>query len=181
MRKAIKLHGKTVSAWRLGDNSDMEKRLIQEGKIKLSDGGVYEIFSREAMSGSGESANAGDYFKVDSQGYPYPNDKEFFEKKHRHIDGDTYEQLPTPLDVWFLEDGMCDEIQFLLDHKGLKINPDDEEKYFSAPLWGTLLSTGKDSAIVFYSLQMDKEGKITDIDFNFVAADEFAKTYTMCT
>lgn len=79
MRKAIKLHGKTVSAWRLGDNSDMEKRLIQEGKIKLS-GGLYEIFSREAMSGSGESANAGDYFKVDSQGYPYPNNKEFFEK-----------------------------------------------------------------------------------------------------
>ena len=35
MRKAIKLHGKTVSAWRLGDNSDMEKRLIQEAKDKV--------------------------------------------------------------------------------------------------------------------------------------------------
>lgn len=178
MRKAIKNKGKTVSAWRLGENSDMEKRLLQEGKIKIGSDGAYEIFSREAVSGMGERACRGDYIKIDSKGLPYPNNKEFFESNHRHISGETYEQIPFPVDVWSFEDGMCEEIQFLIDHKGLKFNTENSSVYFSAPLWGTLLSASKDAAIVFYNIEKDQDGRIRDIDFNFVARDEFEKTYS---
>lgn len=177
MRKAMKIKGKSIFAYRLGENSDMEKKLLREGKLKQYSNGIYEVFSREVISGPGEQACIGDYIKIDSNGFPYPNEKEFFMANHRHIESDRYEQIPSPVDVWFWEDGMCEEIQFLLDNKGLKINGKEESVYFSAPLWGTILSAAKDAAIVLYAVDRDADGKIRDADFNFVARDEFDKTY----
>lgn len=177
MRKAIKIKGKCISAWKLGENSAMENKLIREGTLKQTSNGIYEVFSREAISGIGEKASVGDYIKVDSNDFPYPNAREYFEKNHRHIEGDTYEQVPSPVDVWFVEDEMCEEIQFLIDNKELKFNTADNRAYFNAPLWGTVLSAAKDAAIVLYSVTRACGGKIIDIDFNFVAKDEFEKSY----
>ena len=177
LRKAIKLKGKIVSAWKLGDNTETEQKLLREGKLKITDNGEYEVFSREATCGTGEIAFAGDYIKLDSMGFPYPNSSLFFESHHRHIDGELYEQIPTPVYVWFIDDGMCEEIEFLIKSKGLQFNIENPEAYFSAPLWGTILTAGSDAAIQFYSIDRDVDGKITDADYNFVAFNEFMKTY----
>lgn len=127
----------------------------------------------------GEMAEEGDYFKVDSSGFPYPNKKEWFEANHRHIDGDEYMQISKPVDIWEADMPMCEEIQYLLSTDRLHINVEDTANYFSAFLWGAPLAAAKDAVIVFYSVDRDEDGKIRDVDFNFVARDEFEKTYTV--
>lgn len=72
---------------------------------------------------------------------------------------------------------MCEEIRFLVDNKKLVINEKDEEKYFNVFLWGSNLSAPKDAVIVFYDIEKNMEGDITEIDFNFVKREEFIKTY----
>ena len=178
MKQAIKKQGKIVCAYHLGDHSETECRLIEEGLIRPRNDGTYELFSLEAVNGSGQIACRGDYFKLSSDGHPYPNDKKFFEEKHRHLENDRYEQIPAPLDVWCAEDEIGPEIRFLLEHKGLVLDPSVPEKYFTAPLWGTLLSAAQDAVLVFYSITRDADGTITDADFNFVARDEFERTYS---
>ncbi|MBR5311997.1 MAG: hypothetical protein IKU40_03840 [Clostridia bacterium] len=178
MRKAIKNQGKILTAYRLGDGSETEMRLLEEGKLRRMPDGNYEVFSLEVKNGSGEIAAVGDYIKLSSDGWPYPNDKAFFAANHRRIEGDTYEQIPKPLDAWTAEDGMVPEIAYLIAERGLVIDEKDEEKYFSAPLWGTTLSAARDAVIVFYQVKRDEHGKITNADFNFVAKNEFDRTYS---
>ncbi|MCD8022748.1 MAG: hypothetical protein LUF30_07200, partial [Lachnospiraceae bacterium] len=67
MKKAIKNRKKYIKAWQLGENSDMEKQLIATGAIRLLPDGSYELFSQEAVNGTGEIARPGDYFKVDEK------------------------------------------------------------------------------------------------------------------
>lgn len=177
MKLVIKNSGKVVQAYRLGESHAVLSRLIEEGKIREIDGGCYEIFSQEAVNGTGETARRGDYIKIDSAGFPYPNDAEFFLKNHLYLSGDDYEQIPKPLLAWTVDDNMCEEIEFLQKEKGLVINEESIEKYFSAPLWGSVLSAGKDAVIVFYRINRDENGLITDVDFNFVKREEFEKTY----
>ena len=81
MFKVIKKQGKIQKAYRLGENSPVLVRLMEEGKIKTSGDGKYEIFSQEVLkSGAvrGEQALAGDYVKLDSTGAPYPNKAAFY-------------------------------------------------------------------------------------------------------
>jgi hypothetical protein len=171
MRKAIKNQGKTVLAYELGAGSAIEQQLISAGKIQVLEDGSYGLFSQEAVNGEGQRASAGDYFKLDSTGAPYPNQRQWFLDHHRHLQGDEYEQCPQPVDIWQTEDGPCPEIQFLLDQGLLRINTQDADRYFNAELWGAPLSAKKDAVVVFYSL--DRDGT----DFNFVAWEEFQKTY----
>lgn len=177
MRKAIKNKGRIVKAYRLGDGSAMEKEMIAAGKIRPLPGDRYEIFSLEAVNGSGEIAGAGDYFKVDEYGCPYPNLRDFFTANHRHLEGDVYEQFPKALDAWTAEDGMCPEIAFLVENKGLVIDEANPGKYFTAPLFGTMESAARDAVVVFYCIRRDEAGNITDADFNFVERDYFANHY----
>ncbi len=179
MKTAKKNNGKKVFAYRLGDNTEIEKKLLGENKIRLNDDGSYEVFSREATTGTGEKAYAGDYIKLDSGGYPYPNEKNFFESHHRKLADGTYEQIPIEVSVWTADDGMCDEVRFLIREKSLKINEADPDRYFAAPLWGTTLTAARDAVIVFYEIKRDEDGKISDADFNFVERNEFNKTYTV--
>lgn len=179
MKKAIKNKNKRVRAWCLGDDSPVERELIASGRIKLHADGRYEIFSLESVNGQGEIARKGDYFKVDTSGYPYPNKKDWFEVHHQLIDGDEYEQLAEPVSVWQVGDDMCPEMQYLLDEKLITINTDDEQHYFHAFLWGAPLSAAIDAAIVIYSSECDASGEFIHVDFNFVAGDEFRKTYTL--
>lgn len=176
----IKKSGIRLFAYRLGEPHPVIERLISEGKIVPRENGEFEIMSQEAYnggSGRGQYARAGDYIKIDSFGFPYPNYAEFFAANHRRISGDEYEQVSKPLKAWTVQEPMCEEIQFLIERKGLVFAEDDEAHYFTAPLWGTVESAAKDSVIVFYRIERDLCGKIIDAEYNFVVRDEFDRTY----
>ena len=179
MIEIIKKTGKDTYAYKLGEDDEMITKLIKEGKIKALQDGRYEIFSQEAVhgqSGRGEVAKAGDFIKIDSAGFPYPNASEFFLKKHRQIGENLYEQIPEPLYAWTADQPMCPEVEFLMEHKGLVLNTEDENAYFKAVLWGTLEAAAKDAVLVFYSVDY-VDGKVVDADFNFVSRVEFNKCY----
>lgn len=180
MANVIKNQGKTVEAWELGTGSEMQQKLFAEGKIVYTDNGKYELFSQEAQSGSGEKAVAGDFFKVDKAGFPYPNGREWFLANHRHIEGDTWEQLPKPLMAWESTEEITPEVQFLIDNKGLKLSPATPDQYFGAELWGSWLTAASDAVLIFYSVTRDENGTIVDADFNFVARPEFEASYHYC-
>ena len=175
--KVIKKEGKHVCVYRLGGESPILDKLIAGGQIVKHSSGRYEVFSREAINGTGQFAREGDFIKLDSGGFPYPNDAVFFLENHRHIAGDEYEQFPKPLEAWCLPEEETDVIRFLKENKGLVICPEDPEHYFTAPLWGTLESAAADAVIVFYCVKRDENGNILDVDFNFVAREEFEKNY----
>lgn len=175
MRQIRKKEGKIIQAYCLGEDHPVIERLIGEGKIQPADVGRWRVFSQEATEG--EVAESGDYVKLDSSGMPYPNTRAFFLKNHRHISGDDYEQIPRWLNAWCLEDGMCPEVRFLIEHKGLVIDEESEEACFRAPLWGDLLSAAKDAVIVFYELEYDSGHEVVEADFNFVARNEFDRVY----
>lgn len=178
MKKAKKRPA-VVQAYRLGDESDVVDGLTAEGEIRLRGDGSFEVFSQEAKGHSGEIAHTGDYIKLDSSGTPYPNSAEFFEENHRHIAREFYEQKSNTVSVWMYGDPMGPEIQYLVEHKHLTFHEDEPDRYFQAPLWDTVLSAAKDAVIVFYRIDRDENGKICDVEFNFVAGDEFKKTYEL--
>lgn len=177
MHKVIKSKKNIVQAWRLGDHSEMEQKMLKEGKIRRTPEGRYELFSQEAVNGKGELADEGDYFKVDSSEMPYPNDYRFFIDNHKKIGEDTYEQKPRILEAWKDGDPVGEEIEFLLKTEKLQLNPASQEKYFEAFLHETHLSAAKDAVLVIRWVERDSAGKITDIEFDFIAGDEFEKTY----
>ena len=176
----IKKEAKRVSAYRLGTESSAIDFLIARGLVKRRKDGNYEVFSRESMDGSGQIAKPGDYIKVDSEGYPYPNEETFFLQNHRQISDDVYEQFPKPLEAWSVEEPENDVIRFLKENKGLAFDAKTPEHLFSAPLWGTIESAAQDAVIVFYRVERDVTGKIIDVDYNFVARSEFTKSYLVC-
>ena len=179
MHAVMKASQNTLKAWQLGRNTPMEKQLIEEGRIvRLSDDS-YEVFSLEAIGEHGELAKAGDYFKLDIHGIPYPNSKEFFEANHKWISGDEYLQTSKVLHAWFVGDPINEIITYLQQNKGLRISPETPETCFSAPLWNTMLFGNSEAALVIYRIDRDELGQICDVDFNFVAKDEFEKNYRM--
>ena len=56
--------GKRVTAYRLGEPSEVLDALMESGKVKPLPDGTYEIFSQEAVNGHGEVAQPGDYIKL---------------------------------------------------------------------------------------------------------------------
>lgn len=177
----IKVAEKSVRAYCLGAETRTEQKLVTEGKIKRHKDGRYELFSQEAVNGVGEFAVAGDFFKVDSSGFPYPNGREWFLAHHIHIGGDEYLQRPEPLKAWTVDEPMCEEIEFLLVHGRLAICREETEHYFRAFLWGAPLGAKEDAVVVFYRVDKDPDGNILDIEFNFLAREEFEKTYRIVT
>lgn len=176
MKQAIK--NKIIKAYELGAGSAMEKKLMAQGLILLTEDG-YELFSQEAVNGTGQKARKGDFFKVDGSGYPYPNERKWFFDHHRHLQDDDYQQIGEPLYIWRYGDEVSEELLFLLKTEKLHLNNEDSERYFEAFLWGSLLNAPRDSTLVFYSVDRDDNGKITDISFNFVAKQEFERDYQM--
>ena len=166
-----------IQAWRLGAGTTKEKELIAEKAIILKGDGTYELFSREATDKTGQIAKAGDYFKVDSNGYPYPNEKKNFEATHKHVDADWYIQKAPILFAWTIEQPINDVVQYLFDMRLVVLHDDDPVHFFSASLWGTEETAAQDDIIVFYQIQRDDHEKILYIDFNFVEKSEFNKTY----
>lgn len=178
MKYARKIQGKTVQAYCLGAGSAMEQELIRSGKIQRS-GDTYMLFSQESVNGQGQQARIGDYFKVDGAGCPYPNQREWFRENHRHIEGDLYEQIPKALEIWMARDGENPVIRWLVEQGRLVIREEDRQRYFNAHLWGADLSAAEDAVVVFYAVQRDDAGEITDVDFNFVERREFERTYIL--
>lgn len=181
MYKVIKNKGKMVEAYQLGSDNAVIKELVQKGKICDLGDGRYEIHSQEAVSGTagGEKATAGDWIKVDSKGCPYPNGREYFEANHRHIERDTFEQIPKPLQAWDSKLEMCPEVAFLVAKKGLVIDEESTDRRYTAQLWGAMEVAAEDAMIVFYSISYDDAGSVTDADWNFVERSEFDKTYSV--
>lgn len=170
-----------VNAYQLGSDNAVIKELMGKGKVWDLGEGRYEIHSQEAVNGAagGEKAKAGDWIKLDSTGSPYPNDKEYFESNHRHIEGDAFEQLPKPLPAWDANLEMCPEVAFLVEKKGLIIDEASAERRYTAELWGTTEVAAENAMIVFYSISYDDAGNVTDCDWNFVERGEFDRTYSV--
>ncbi len=178
MKKARKRPA-VVQAYRLGEENSVVDELTAEGEIRLRGDGTFEVFSTEAVGTKGEIAHTGDYIKLDSYGSPYPNSAEYFEKNHSHIAAEFYEQRSNEVSVWMYGDPMCPEIRYLMENRHLTFHEDDPDKYFRAPLWGTILYAAKDAVIVFYRIVRDESDQITDEEFNFVERKEFDKTYEL--
>ena len=157
-----------VNAYRLGEQSEGLDRLIKEGLVSQSDDGTFEVHTMETKDEKGETAHAGDYVKLDAFGRPYPNKAESFEKNHRHIDGDQYEQFPKDREVWMMGDPMCPEVEFLIEQGRLELHKEDPEHYFKGTGWGTKLTASSDAALVFYEIKRNASGNIADAEFIFV-------------
>lgn len=184
MFKVIKNKGKMVHAYQLGSNHSVLNQLIAQNRIKSFADGCYEVFSQEALNGKtkhGQVAVKGDWIKIDGKGYPYPNERKYFEENHRYVEGDTYEQLPKALYAWKADCEICDEVMFLIEKKRLKIDENSYEHFYSANLWGTLEVANKDAVIIFYNIAYNQAGKIEDVEFNFVEKTEFDRNYNIIT
>lgn len=182
MRYAVKSKKKILKAYPLGAGHPMEQALIEEGAIRLLEDGSYELFSQEAVNGTGQIAYPGDYFKVDTidgRHYPYPNSREFFLENHTHISGDEYEQRMKPLLIWQRGEEMPEPLHWLLEHQRLTLNAQAPERYFNAFLWGADISAADDATLIFYSVDRDEAGSITDVSFNFVAKSAFDESYVI--
>lgn len=180
MYKVIKKQGKIVSAYKLGEPNVVLKNLIRDKKIIDLQDGRYEVLSREAInsgSGHGQIACVGDWVRLDSDGFPYPNTNKWFQTNLCHVSGDNYEQIPKPLSAWTADQGMCPEIEFLLKEKGLIINERDPDKFLYAVLWGNPEVAAKDSVLVFYSITYGEKESVQDAEYNFVAKKEFDSIY----
>ena len=176
MAYAVKIKTR-VQAWELGAGTDRERDMIRQKKIVAHPDGTYELFSQEATGEKGQMAKAGDYFKVDDRGFPYPNERAFFLQSHRHLTGDWYEQLVRPVKFWRKGDPVCEEIRFLMDRGILRVHPEDPKRYFSAFLWGTEETAPEDAVIVFFSVEKDAAGSIAGVEFNFVVSYYFQQNY----
>ena len=176
MGYAVKENRK-VRAWQLGAGSEMERDMIRRGKIAFRPDGTYEVFSQEAREGTGQVVKAGDYFKVDDKGFPYPNEQSFFEENHEHTEGDWYLQKSRILKFWRKDDPECEEVRFLLERGLLGIRPEDPSRYFFADMWGTRETAPSDAVIAFYAVEREPDGRIASVEFNFIVRDYFEKYY----
>ncbi len=180
MYRIMKKKGNTVWAYQLNQNHPVLSQLMSEGKLRKKEEGLYEVMSQEAFLGEsnrGQLVREDDYIKINEDGYPYPNESEFFEKNHHHIAGDCYEQIPREYAAWDLCEPMCEEVVYLMREKGLVIDRKDPERCFTARLWDTVESAPEDAVIIFYDIFRDDSGKILDIRYNFIIRKEFENTY----
>lgn len=183
MRYAKKKEGKTIRAWELGVDSDMERQLQSEGVIRWKPDGSCLLFSKEAVNGLGEMAQKGDFFKVDeadSGRYAYPNRRDWFLEHHHPLGNGDYEVIAKPFPIWTKDDPPCEPMDFLLNTGRLRIDPTNPERYFNAVLWNAPLSAAEDAVIVFYSLERDACGALKDVEFNFVDRQFFERDYVIC-
>lgn len=179
----IKDCNEPVTAFKVGDGISDAVELQKKGLIRCMSDGRYEVFSQEAVNGSGQICNTGDYIKIDSSGAPYPVKKEVFESKHEKRGSEWY-QKPELLGAWHLGVSPieeCAEMKFLIDKGKIIINVHDEENYFTAEKWGTRLSADKRAVIVFRKVTRNSKAQIDDVEFSFVAKSEFDKNYNIVT
>ncbi|MCD7820982.1 MAG: hypothetical protein LUG64_02055 [Clostridiales bacterium] len=183
MRHAVKINNSSVLAYELGADSPMEQTLIQNGVIIRHPDNDYELFSLEAVNGTGERALPGDYFKcelIDGRYYAYPIQRDYFLSTHTHLSGNEYQQKNLPLAVWTVKDPSCPEMDYLLSNHLITIDEQNAEKYFNAHLFGTALSAPITAIVAFYRIDRTPDGSIQRIAFNFIEEKYFEKNYRYC-
>ena len=146
------------TAFCLGEGSALEASLLKSGRLRRRPDGRWEVFSQECTGSSGQLARTGDYVKLDSQGFPYPNRRSYFLASHRHHHADQYVQLPHPLTAWQLGEPPGEEMRFLLEHGLLRIDRADPEHYFSCTSWGTVLTAARDAVVLFRRVERNENG-----------------------
>ncbi len=171
----IKKKSTLVRAYRLGAGSDTERNLIACGALRKEADGTYKVFSREAPH-HGQTARPGDYVKLDSGGFPYPNEAAWFEENHTHLDGDRYLQRSPVKEAWFIDETPSAAAAFLLENDLLQLNQHDPDHFFGAHLWGTYQTAPRDAVVVFDRI-VRENGTVTAVDFHFIVAKEFAVSY----
>lgn len=167
-------------AYRLGESNPELDAFFEAGLLKDCGDGYYEIVTLEVLaagSGKGEVAHAGDWLRVGVKGELFPNTDEYFRANMVEIGKDTYKQLPIRRKAWTADCEMCPEVEFLIKNKGLVLDWDNPDRFFSAPLWGTVEAAAKDAFLVFYELEYDNDGNVTEAYFNFVDNEAFEQTY----
>lgn len=165
-----------VTAFCLGEGSDLEKKLIEKGQLIRREDGSFEVRTRESGENPGEAARAGDYVKLDAGGFPYPVSKETFEREHR-LTAEGYRQIPRLLQAWAVGETPPPALCWLLEEGRLQLDPQDPEHFYQAELWGTKLSAPWDAVLVFYQITTGEDGQIQDVDFNFVVREIFDQSY----
>ena len=169
-RLCAKKRERISQAFRLGDGSRLERELLEKGSLRRREDGRYTVYSREAPE-AGQTAEAGDYVKLDTDGCPYPNDRAFFEKNHTQTGPEEYRQTTRPLSYWREPLPHSPELGALLEKGSLRIDESSRDAYFTArsDRWETALTAAKDAVILFEP----------DGGFHFVAGPEFDKTYDL--
>lgn len=163
-----------VRAWCLGAGTEMESLMITQGRIIREGIDHYRVCSQESPD-EGQLVPAGDYFKVDSTGAPYPNSRECFLQNHTHIEGDWYWQTAPVLKAWCREEEMCPEVDYLIQCGRLRIDENNPERYFSAFLWGAELHAAADGVIIFDHRETPED--LASIGLRFITREEFGLTY----
>ena len=167
-----------MPAFQLGTPCARAQKLMNAQLLLPLPEGLWEVRTREAAL-QGEIAKTGDYIKLDSIGMPYPVEKEWFEANHRHLRDEEYEQIPKPLRFWQEGDLLWEEVAFLLVFDKITLDPEHQDRYYNAVLWGAPLSAPRDAVIVVYGVDRDEQGHIRDVDFNFVDREVFERDYTI--
>ena len=162
-----------MPAFQLGTSCPLEQELIKSQLLLPVQEGVWEVRTREAKT-RGEIAKTGDYIKLDSAGMPYPVEKDWFEDTHTRTEEGLYLQKAAPKKAWSTEELMCPEIRFLVNEELLQW---DRKTGFGAALWGTWQTAGPDAVIVFDRVVTGKDGSVREVEFHFVAAEEFDRSY----
>ena len=163
-------------AFCLGQGDPLEARLLQQGLLKHTAPGLWEVLTREAQA-QGEVARDGDFIKLDSIGMPYPVEAAFFLPRHTRQPDGRYLQTPRVLQAWRQEEPMGHEMRYLLETGLLQHHPETPEAAFRAFLYGTWQTVAADAVIIFDSIETSPRGTIEEIEFHFIARDEFEKTY----
>ena len=101
-------------AFCLGQGDPLEARLLQQGLLKHTAPGLWEVLTREAQA-QGEVARDGDFIKLDSIGMPYPVEAAFFLPRHTRQPDGRYLQTPRVLQAWRQEEPMGHEMLYLLE------------------------------------------------------------------
>jgi hypothetical protein len=105
---------------------------------------------------------------------PYPTKKDWFEANHTQVEKGMYQQKAHPRKAWCAAEPICPEVQFLLDRGLLLWEP---EQGFQAQLWGTLQTVTADAVIILDNIHRDASDTLTEVEFHFVAKEEFDLTY----
>lgn len=164
-----------VFAYCLGAGSAVERQMIRAGKIRPQADGTYRVLSQE-NDREGQIAQAGDYFKVDGAGAPYPNGRAYFLANHTPLGDDRYLQTAPVLNAWCLEEPDDDAICFLMDSGRLFVDETDPAHCFRAFLWGAWLTAAWDAVIIFDKVEW-QDGAVVDASFRFITREEFDRTY----
>lgn len=176
----VKKNWQRIEAWELGACSVQERNLIREQKI-LCYGTMFEIYNSQNRLFP-KFAKNGDFFKMDEDENPIPMQREKFIKEHRHVSGDIWEEAPKPILAWVPSKEIPGEIKFLIDNKGLTIQPENQEQYFKLRMKDEIyIVAPADTFIVFNRVSRDENGTITDVDFDFLSGSEFKKEYNYYT